>query len=149
MSDAQDHEDAIAFRFESRNPPVSGVDVQVLNAQIQLLTTKIQSQAVQIQQLINENKRLSQNSGHLAEQLQGDLSGVSPDLVFASYIERANDVRHQPPHRDNRDYVMDTAVAFPELGQTPPAVQQSSVILTFIEAMKVCDALLHSSLSQF
>ena len=64
--------------------------------QIQLLTKKIQSQAVQIQQLVNENKRLSQDSGHLAEQLQGHLSGVSHDLVFASYIECANDIRHQP-----------------------------------------------------
>ena len=125
-----------------------GVDIQVLYEQIQSLTNKIQSQAFQIQQLVIENKRLSRDSDHRAEQLQDHLSGVSPDVVFASYIERANDIRHQPPHRDNRDYVMDTAVAFPELGRTPLEVQQSSVILNFIEAMKVCDALLHSSLSQ-
>ena len=49
------------------------------------------------------------------------------------------------PHKHNRDYVNDTAVAFPELGRTSTEVKQSQVILTFIQAMKVCDAILHSS----
>ncbi len=80
--------------------------------------------------------------------LLDDLSGIhlhSPDVFFNAYIERANDIRHKPPHTHNRDYVNDTALAFPELGRTSTAVKQSQVILTFIEAMKVRGALLHSS----
>jgi hypothetical protein len=62
---------------------------------------------------------------------------AAPDVLFAAFIQYANDIRHKPPHRDNRDYVMDVAIAFPELGRTHADVLNCPIIQTLIEALKV------------
>jgi hypothetical protein len=86
-------------------------------------------------------------SRRLKIQLLDDLSGIhltSFSMRISNAPTTSGTSRRVQPHTHNRDYVNDTAVAFPELGRTSTEVKQSQVILTFIQAMKVCDAILHS-----
>ena len=67
----------------------------------------------------------------------GGASTASATEVFAAYFQCANELGHKPPHKYNRDYVLDTAIAFPELGRTPADVRNSPAMQTMLEALKV------------